>query len=505
MKITRKHILIVLGFLCLGLAAYWSYQRTIFQQSLDRTLAEKRQVYQLIQKHCWFTVDWKKTVKCFHLKTPQVTGEFYLPVVIIKDDSIDHRQDPVVYLQGGPGLGAALDQEGINKWMNWLTVARLNRDLILMDPRGTGLSLPKLNCSDKGEQAKLWKQNMSLAEELQINNRSLMNCFHALEDQNSALAVKNFSTEQSANDLVNLMQHLNYSKWNILGVSYGTRLALEIANQLQVKPASGLKAMVLDSLYPAGYGGVQTWPQVLDSAMTGFFRGCIQQADCVQVNHSISLKDDLITALKKLKSNPINMIINRWDGEAPIHFVVNDHRFVSAIFAAIYDPRDWPDIAKAIHAVNYQTGLQQEEQLKKLIEPYLNRNLNQQFNSLAFTAVDCADNVMGSEQDYVQSLIDFPLMAEYTKDQWHYQVCHEWPTKHTLQLQNPQVPILILSGKNDPVTPSDWAVAMHQQWQNSQLILRDELAHSILSTDICLLENLNWFFDEPTKEFSYCQ
>jgi pimeloyl-ACP methyl ester carboxylesterase len=506
MKLTWMQIYILIGLFCFALTTYWGYEQVLVRESLDQELAKRQEAYQLIKKQCWFQVDWQKTVKCFHLKTPESTGEFYLPVVIIGDDSIDHRQDPVVYLQGGPGLGAALDQEGIDKWMNWLMVARLNRDLILMDPRGTGLSLPRLNCSDNSQQAKLWKENISLADELQISNQSMMNCFGSLEKHYSALSVKNFSTQDSARDLINLMQQLDYLEWNILGVSYGTRLALEIEQQLKAMPTSGLKSMVLDSLYPAGYGGVQTWPQVLDSAMSGFFEGCIQQVDCKQlVKNPDSLKEELLTALQKLKSNPVSMTIKRWDGEAPINFVVNDHRFVSAIFAAIYDPRDWPDIVQTIYAVNQQSGLIQEEQLKKLIEPYLNRNLNSQFNSLAFTAVDCADNKMGSEQDYLQSLIDFPLMAEYTKDQWQYQLCHQLPAKLHLQLQIPHVPILLLSGKNDPVTPSGWATEMHKHWKNSQLILRKDLAHSVLSTDICLLENLHRFFDEPEKEFSYCQ
>jgi pimeloyl-ACP methyl ester carboxylesterase len=506
MKLTWMQTSIVVSLFCLAFAGYWGYQQILLKNLLEQDLVKEQESYQLIQKHCWFTVDWQKSVKCFHLKTPQSTGEFYLPVVIIKDDSIDHQSDPVVYLQGGPGLGAALDQEGMDKWMNWLIVARLNRDLILMDARGTGLSLPKLNCSDNGKQAALWKENISLVDELKINNQSMLDCFDSLQKHNLALSVNNFSTQYSARDVVNLMQKLNYQQWNILGVSYGTRLALEIEQQLKTLPAPGLKAMVLDSLYPAGYGGVQTWPQVLDSAMSGFFDGCMQQIDCKRlIKNSGQLKEELVIALQKLKSNPIDMTIKRWDGEAPIYFVVNDHRFVSAIFAAIYDARDWPDIVNAIHAVNQQSGLVQEQQLKKLIEPYLNRNLNSHFNSLAFTAVDCADNAMGLEQDYLQSLIDFPLMAEYTKDQWQYQLCHQLSAKHYLQLHAPTIPTLILSGKNDPVTPSTWAVAMHQEWKNSQLILRENLAHSVLSTDICLLENLHRFFDEPGKEFDYCE
>lgn len=501
MKLSWPQFYILVTLCCLGLLTHLGFQK-MYPEKLENTFPDQ---YQLVKKSCWFTVDWQKEVMCFHLITPKSTGKFSLPVVIIEDDSVDHRQDPVVYLQGGPGLGAALDQDGIDKWLNWLTVANLNRDLVLMDPRGAGLSLPKLNCSDNGQQAKLWKQNISLTDELQINNQSLMNCFDSLQKQQIALSVNHFGTQESARDLINLMQLLQYKEWNILGVSYGTRLALEVEQQLTGMPGSGLKSMVLDSLYPAGFGGVQTWPQVLDSAMSVFFTGCMQQTNCKQLAGSdVKLKNDLLTALHQLKDNPVALTIKRWDGEAPVYFLVNDHRFVSAIFASIYDSRDWPDIVNAIHAVQVPDVLQ-EEQLNKLVEPYLNRNLNNQFNSLAFTAVDCADNPMGSEQDYLQSLTEFPLMAEYTKDQWRYQLCHQLSVKRYLSLHQPQVPVLILSGKNDPVTLSTWASDMHSKWQKSQLIMREDLAHSVLSTDICLLENLGKFFDEPGKAFSYCK
>jgi pimeloyl-ACP methyl ester carboxylesterase len=505
MKITGIQISILIGIFFCALFSYRSYDHWVLEKESEKTANAKRDSYQLISKQCWFTVDWQKTAKCFHLKTPVSSGEFYLPVVIIKDESTDHRDDPVVYLQGGPGLGASLDQEGINEWMNWLTLANLKRDLILLDPRGSGFSLPKFNCSDKGEQSRLWKQNLALTDELSLNNESMMKCLASLEAQHSALVPQHFGTENSAKDVISLIRLLNYQRWNILGVSYGTRLALEIDRQLLSDPSSNLNAMVLDSIYPAGFGGVQTWPQVLDSAISGFFEGCVHQPECKQhLKNTDQLKENFFNALVYLKNNPVKLTISRWDGEAPVLFVVNDHRFVSATFAAIYDPRDWPDIVLAINSINLHQGIILEDNLKKLIEPYLNRNLNSQFNSLAFTAVDCADNTSGSKENYLESLVSYPLMADYTKDQWQYQLCHQLPTNRHLKFENPKAPTLILAGKNDPVTPASWASEVNQKWKNSQLIMRNDLAHSVLSTDICLLENVNRFFDEPTKTFGYC-
>lgn len=459
--------------------------------------------YQLMSKSCWFKVDWRKKVKCFHLKTSQEHGEFLLPVVVIVDESEDRRSDPVLYLQGGPGAGAGLNQAGIDRWLNWVELAGLKRDLILMDQRGTGESLPKLNCNDKGEQIRSWKRNDSLLDELQANNQAMLNCFDELVQKNPALNVQNFSTTISAEDILQLMQQLNHREWNLLGVSYGTRLALEIEGQQG--QARGLKSLVLDSVYPAEAGGVQTWPDVLGEALDRFFTGCVSQAECKTILGEQSPQILFTESLEKLKTIPVRLSIRRWDGEAPLDFIVNDHRFLSAVFAATYDPQGWNTIAAAINAIHQQQAYQAEVELKKLMEPYLNRNINSDFNALAFTAVDCADNALGLEEDYQQRVAKHPLIAEYTKGQWQYQLCHQLNNAKPLQWTNPELPVLLLSGRHDPVTPVSWADNVKNNSRAAQWIVRDDLAHSVLSTDVCLLQHLYRFFDEPEKEFNFCK
>ena len=488
-------ILLLMAFMGMGAAAFYF--------SEEQVIVAEPTAYQLISKPCWFEVDWRKKVKCFHLKTPQEHGVFFLPVVIIVDESDDHRSDPVLYLQGGPGAGAGLHQEGIERWLNWVGLADLKRDVILMDQRGTGESLPKLNCDDKGEQIRSWKRNDSLVDELQANNQAMLDCFNQLQTKNTALNAQHFSTAISAQDILQLMQQLDYPEWNLLGVSYGTRLALELERQRQAK-TTGLKSLVLDSVYPAGKGGVQTWPDVLGEALQHFFNACLSQPECKAYFADGDIENAFITSLQKLKQFPIRLTIKRWDGDAPVEFLLNDHRFVSVVFAATYDPQGWNKIASAIHAINRQSSYDLEVQLKQLVEPYLNRNMDQDFNALAFTAVDCADNSLGSETDYQQAVVRNSFLADYTKDQWQYQLCHDLDNTKPLQRVKTESPMLLLSGRHDPITPLSWAEEIQTHSRASQWMIRDHLAHSVLSTDVCVLQNLYKFFDEPEKKFDVC-
>lgn len=463
--------------------------------------------YRLVTKPCWFDAPWQQSITCAELHTPESQGEFILPVVIISDSADKHRNDPVVYLVGGPGASSRLHADGIKEWLQWMNYAHLGRDLILMDSRGTGFSKPQLQCAafNRFNQS-LLRLHLPLAEELEQSFRITRYCFDELARSPASIHPQEFGTLVSARDVRGLMSQLHYPEWNLLGVSYGTRLALEIAHQEIVSPqATRLRAMVLDSVYPASFGGVQTWPQVLDHAFQNFFTQCTTSEACLdplQELKAMKLDSLFMATLEILQENPVNLTIRRWDGEAPINFVVNDHRFLSASFAAIYDPVTWPNITSAMYAVHHQTA----EALKPLIEPYINNSFSPDFNSLAFMAVDCADNPVLAGEDYDAQVNQFPLLADYTRDQWRYQICQVFPShpESDLTLVEPQVPTLMLSGNLDPITPVNWAKELKTRWPQLQLQIRNNVAHAVLASDDCILTHLVEFFDHPSREFDVC-
>src|SRR5690606_4400165 len=107
--------------------------------------------------------------------------------------------------------------------------------------------------------------------------------------------------KQSAKDVVGLMQSLNqkypeYRAYHLLGVSYGTRLALEVDQILPENASYTLKSMVLDSLYPAGKGGVSSIPQVAGKAFEQLFVNCALSAQCLKSFERL-LPQRIVTAL----------------------------------------------------------------------------------------------------------------------------------------------------------------------------------------------------------------
>lgn len=489
---------------CMALMALLFVAHHFYTRAGASELSTSPQTYKFLTTPCWFDADWTAEIRCGELHTPSASGAFRLPVVILKDETATRRKDSIVYLQGGPGAGARLHSDGIKSWLNWMRYAALGRDIILIDTRGTGRSSPALVCAEYNRSnQQMLREHVSLAEELASGFDVTRTCFDAAVARNPALDYRHFSTRQSASDIRALMQLLDYPEWNILGVSYGTRLALEISYQesLQQQPTK-LKAMVLDSIYPAGFGGVQTWPQVLDEAMHKFFSGCAAQPECINAlgDSNRSPLESFMGALDSLRESPIELTIKRWDGEAPVSFLLNDHRFLSAAFAATYTPRDWLKIAAAIKGVEEHN----REALKPLIEPFVNQSMSEDFNSLTFTAVDCSDNPVMNEMDYLALVNQYSLLQNYTRDQWRYQLCHHLVAEAPLQSYQPYVPTLILAGELDPVTPVEWAQAVHSKWKNTQLHISQNTAHSVLSSEACLLQSLVHFYDQPAATFERC-
>lgn len=491
-----KSILIIFCALLLVVATYFFWP-TAAEVSKTSSASE----YRFVEIDCWFEIPSGKDIRCGELHTPATNGAFTLPVVRILDGSAERRADPVMYLQGGPGGSAQLHEEGINYWLNWLSYANLRRDFILMDPRGVGRSRPALTCKDYDQfSLNALRQNLSQQDELEQGFAVVQQCFNSL--RSSGFKPEHYGTEMAAQDLRALMtllveQNPDYQNWNLLGVSYGTRVALTAAQDSPV-----VRSLVLDSVYPRGQGGLQNWPELFDRSLRNFLTWCTTNENCKSVDKTPML-DRLQLALQSLREHPINMHIPRWNGDAPIDLVLNDHRFLSAIFSAIYSQHDWIHVAAAIEAAinGERAGLQ------TLTETFINNAFSESFGGLVFMAVDCRDHPMSSSADYENKLKQNPLFAKYMDDLWRYQPCHflSVPEAEGLKPAAPlQQPTLLLAGALDPITPAAWAHELHQQWPNSQIVVLEDIGHAVINSDACIHENIYRFLDEPHEIFDLC-
>jgi pimeloyl-ACP methyl ester carboxylesterase len=137
------------------------------------------------------------------------------------------RTDPVVFLSGGPGDSAT----GWTRFDSFLEVVEALRsiaDVVLLDQRGTGRSRPSLE-----------NQAPGAILPADLSTRWALEAFYALHvgrcaerHRSAGVDLAGWTTPESALDLERLRAALGAERLNLLGLSYGTHLALSAVRLL---------------------------------------------------------------------------------------------------------------------------------------------------------------------------------------------------------------------------------------------------------------------------------
>lgn len=447
--------------------------------------------YQSVE--CWFTAPEQWQVSCGQLHTGPERGGFVLPVVVIVDGSPDRRPDPLVYLTGGPGSSSLLEPGSIKHWFYWLEAADIKRDFVLVDQRGTGGSEPAFRCqSYEAGLRRILATNLTLEEEHRAQFALAKECFASLRTQ--GWSPDSFSTSHSARDMAAVLEALGYSEWNVMGGSYGSRLALEWLRQEE----SHIRAVILDSVYPLDKGSLADWPALLDKSLAAFWAHCQRRSWC-----DAQTPQRFHQALARLQAGPRNVSVPLYSGGWPVPLVLNDHRFLSAVYNALYDESLHPHILAAMQEV-FEGG---DESLGKLAANAVNGQLTREFNPMVYLAVDCAESLPLSREDYEAARSRYPAWSAYTDHAWDYDMCRLVPPRPDLadfkQSFSTSVPALILSGGLDPVTPSGWAFELAEAMPKALHWHLPDAGHGISSSRACVHEALGRFLDAPEQNHPF--
>ncbi|WP_188187374.1 alpha/beta fold hydrolase [Nonomuraea sp. SYSU D8015] len=144
----------------------------------------------------------------------------------------DRKPDPVVYMSGGPG-SASIQLTG------FLSAMFPDRDVVTVEQRGGKYSEPTLGCPETA--AALLGQLRRPAADV---GAAAVKCRDRLREQ--GVDLRGYNTKEIAADVVALRRELGYESWNLFGVSYSTRVMLDVA----AADPEGTRSVVLDSFLP---------------------------------------------------------------------------------------------------------------------------------------------------------------------------------------------------------------------------------------------------------------
>lgn len=480
--------LVITGLLLLSLSSLAAF---FFANPPPAQAPDLPASYRLVD--CWFSLPEEWQLQCGRMFTGSSRGGFDLPVVVIRDLSAERRPDPLVYLTGGPGSSSLLEAGNIEHWFYWLHNAGIARDLVLVDQRGTGLSEPAFRCHDyePGLRA-IWRENLSLEEEYRQLQTLVENCIAVLSSQGWSLA--DFSTSHSARDMIAIMEALGYQEWNLMGGSYGSRLALEWLRQ----DSEGVRAVILDSVYPPDKGSLGDWPELLDKSLAAFWPHCRAMQWCEGGE-----EEALLEVLQQLQQQPRALTVSLYGGGWPLRVVLNDHRFLGTIYSALYDETLHQHIPRAIEEV-LQGG---ESSLVRLLANTVNSQFASEFNPMVYLAVNCSESWELSRAEYEAVRAAYPRWAAYTDHVWDYDLCRLVPRRPDLasfkEGVSADIPVLILSGGLDPVTPARWAEELAASLPRARHWHVPDTGHGVSSSRTCVHQALVRFLDAPDEPHPY--
>ena len=193
---------------------------------------------------------------------------------VMRAPSPHPRDDPIVFLDGGPSFGA-ISSFAVDFYFGGAAYTR-DRDVILVDTRGTGLSQPRLGCPefDRANVSTFYSEPFVGSSAVADYTRAIRACRDRLTAAGVDLAA--YNSAESAADLEALRRALGYRQWNLFALSADGVLGL---TYMRLYPR-GIRSAVVDS----GQSPQHLWGpdhyRGLNELLERIFAGCAANAAC---------------------------------------------------------------------------------------------------------------------------------------------------------------------------------------------------------------------------------
>jgi pimeloyl-ACP methyl ester carboxylesterase len=388
----------------------------------------------------------------------------------------DPYDEPIIYLEGGPG-GAAIT--GYDYWYE--SSFREDYDIILIDQRGTGFSLPSLNCYE--------------ADEFEDY---LEDCAERLRDEGIDLGA--YNSIESAHDIGDLIDALELDSVNLYGISYGSRLALNIMRE----QPENIRSVMLEGVYPPNIRGYEEEAVAFWGALQALFEAC--EADDSCSSQYPDLEDTFFEAIENLNESPIE-VEDYATGE---YYEMDGYTFADDLYLFMYDYAWMPYLPELIYiaaegdAEAYSEFIYTEAEEVEYSDEYYDaldeafmdylgfddydemydyidsRSDDEYFeiedailgyidddSEGMFTSNECFEEIpFNTLEGFDERSRDVPeLLVEYTalSIDATFADCAIWDIPaaddEMKDLVRSDIPTLIISGELDPVTPAYWGEA----------------------------------------------
>jgi pimeloyl-ACP methyl ester carboxylesterase len=377
--------------------------------------------------------------------------------------SAEPRADPLLLIAGGPGQSTVdfyLQLRGA------FEQARRDRDIILVDQRGTGRSAEGFACEAPDD--------LSLdTADPDVLARVIDSCVADLKHD-----PRFYTTSVAVRDLDAVRAALGLQTWNLYGVSYGTRVA---QHYLRRYPEH-VRSVVLDGVVPPPLALGPDVAREAQRALEQIFARCAQDPKCAA--RFAALPQLFAEVLARLDAGAADETdpppISALELRALVRFMSYSATTVALL----------PVLISEAHAGNYAPL---EGQARTLL-----RELPESLSFPMSNSVACTEDLPyadGATSDLAATYLGTGVMDALK------QICARWPVGAIdAAFKTPVVsdtPVLLLSGEYDPITPPSYAERVKAEGLgNSVHLVGRGQGHGLVGVG-CVPRILRSFLEDP--------
>lgn len=410
-------------------------------------------------------------------------------VKIAAKNEEERREDPVVYLTGGPGAEASYY---VGRFIDHGLVE--TRDLFVLEQRGIGDSGDFCEKYDAVDRRFL--STLTVEEGEAEAARRMGACFEQAAARGVDLTA--YNTVENARDVKALREALGFESWNVWGISYGSHLGQMYA---QTDP-DGIEALVIDAIVPNDLGDLMRIHRWANRVLENVF------STCDEVSHCDGLEDRLFAEIDRLREDRLVVDVDEAELFPAGQLSIGAEMLAFPAFMMMYEQDEHPAIPAVLDAMTDLAESRDEEIFAALAEQL--GGLSEGYANGMSSAIRCNDGYVHASADVVaEDMAENPRLAGIIATPEGARLMAETCEAHGLvprdradyQLVQSDLPTLIVNGAWDPVTPPPLAERIAPGFSNGRLIMVPYAGHGpTRSMGECAGEVMTAFFDDPSAD-----
>jgi pimeloyl-ACP methyl ester carboxylesterase len=367
----------------------------------------------------------------------------HLDIVVLHATKPDVKSDPLFVFSGGPGGNVIRNERGYAR--SWV---RENRDVVLVSQRGTGGD-NRLDCKQAAPDDDLQAYFDPL-----FRTDTFQACLEELKEKYD---LTQYSTCMAADDYNEVRLALGYDKINLTGGSYGTRMALVYMR----RHPETVRAALLNGVAPIAFKNPLFHAPAFHQAVRLLMAECANDPECSAAFPNLEEEYEMILA--RLEQEPVTVPVTHPKTKERVPISLSKEAFVEALRTMMYgDNRQVPYLIHQAFEGDFipfaEEGLLSNWYLHRLLALGM---------LLCVTCAEDLDRI--TEEEIIEIAAGTDMGDGRVRQQ--KAVCEFWPRSEIPddygEPVRVDVPVLLISGNLDPVTPPRFGEDVARNMPNS--------------------------------------